>query len=72
MLFNFFFRCSQTDKVNLQLILDIKTVHCLEQRGPTAFGLRAILHKRDKLRVTSNKIMYKTIDSQDLKLKKGS
>jgi len=42
-----------------------------KQRGPTAFDLRAILQKRDNLRVTSNKVMHKTAVSQDLKLKKG-
>jgi len=30
-----------------------------------------ILQKRDKSRATSNKIMYKTTNSQHLKLKKG-
>ena len=39
----------------------------LNQRGPTTFALRAILQKRDNLRVTSNKMMYKTRCSQDLK-----
>jgi len=28
---------------------------CVAQRGPTAFDLRAILQKRDKLRATSTK-----------------
>jgi len=42
----------------------------IEQRGPTTFDLRAILQKRDNLWATSNKIMYKTKDSQDLKLKR--
>jgi len=41
----------------------------LNQRGPTTFALRAILQKRDNLRVTSNKMMYKTRCSQDLKWK---
>ena len=39
--------------------------------GPTGFGLWAILQKRKNLRATSNRMMYKTTDSQDLKLKKG-
>ena len=42
----------------------------LEQRGPTRFGLRTILTKRDNLRATSNKTMCKTTDSQALKLKR--
>jgi len=41
------------------------------QRGPATFYLRAILRKRDNSRATSNKIMYKTTDSQHLKLKNG-
>jgi len=40
----------------------------MEQRGPTTFDLRVILQKRDNFPATSNKIMYKTIDSQDLRL----
>jgi len=40
------------------------------QRGPTTFDLQAILQKRDNLRATSNVMMYKTIDLQDLKLKR--
>jgi len=43
----------------------------LGQRGPTTFDLRVILLKRDNLRPTSNKMMYKTKHSQHLKLKKG-
>jgi len=41
----------------------------LDQRGPTTFDQRAILQKCDNSRATSNKMMYKTTDSQDLKLK---
>jgi len=41
----------------------------LWQRGPTASDLRTILQKRDNSRATSNKMMYKTPDSQHLKLK---
>ena len=40
------------------------------QRGPTTFYLRAILQRRDNSRATSNKMMYETTDSQDLKLKR--
>jgi len=40
-----------------------------DQRGPNTIDLRAILQKRDNSRATSHKMMYKTIDSQDLKLK---
>jgi len=39
-----------------------------DQRGPTTFNLRAILHKHDNLQATSKK-MYKTTDSQHLELK---
>ena len=42
----------------------------LNQRSPTAFDLRVILQKSDNLRATSNKIMYKTTESWDLKIKK--
>jgi len=42
----------------------------LDQRGLTALDLRAILQKRDNFRAASNKMMYKTTDSQDLKPKK--
>jgi len=47
-------------------------MHCdkLHQRGPTTLGLRIILRKRENSRATSNKMMYKTTDSQNLKLKK--
>jgi len=41
------------------------------QRGPTTFYLRVISQKGDNLRTPSNKIMYKTTDSQNLKLKNG-
>jgi len=40
------------------------------QRRSTTFDLRAILQERGNLRATSNKMMYKTRDSQVLKLKK--
>jgi len=36
----------------------------ITQRGPTSFTLRAVLQKRDNLRATSNKMMYKTTCSQ--------
>jgi len=42
----------------------------LSERGPTTFDLPAILQKRYNLRETSNKMIYETTDSQDLKLKK--
>jgi len=42
----------------------------LVQRGPTTFDLQAILQNRDNPRATSNKMMYKTTDSQHLKLKR--
>jgi len=45
--------------------------HVLPQRSPTTCGLRAILQKPDNSRATSNKMMYETTDSQDLKLKTG-
>jgi len=45
--------------------------YLLHQRGATTFDLRAILHKRDDLGAASNKMIYKTIDSQHLQLKKG-
>jgi len=35
----------------------------LIQRGPTTFDLQAISQKRDNSRATSNKMMYKTTDS---------
>jgi len=41
------------------------------KRGSTTLYIRAILQKRDKSRATSNKMMYKTTDSQHLKLKQG-
>ena len=43
---------------------------CLRRGGPTTFDLRAILQKRDKSRDTSNKILYNTSHSQDVKLKR--
>jgi len=43
----------------------------LEQRGPTTSDLRAILQNCDYMRTSSNKMMCKTTDSQQLKLKKG-
>jgi len=52
------------------VVLLVKT-YCLVQRGPTIFDMQAILPKRDGMRATSNKMMYKTTDSQHLKLKKG-
>jgi len=42
------------------------------QHGPTTIDLRAILQKCDNSQATSNKMMYKTTDSQDLKLKRNS
>jgi len=42
----------------------------LDQRVPSTFNLRAILQNRDYLRATSNKMMYKTKDSQGSKLKR--
>jgi len=39
------------------------------QRGPTTLELRAIIQKRGTSQATSNKIMCKTTDSQDLKIK---
>jgi len=39
----------------------------ITQYGPTSFNQWAFLQKRDNLRATSNKMMYK-ICSQDLKL----
>jgi len=47
-----------------------KASNKLSQRGPTTFVLWAILQKRDNSRATSNKIMYKTTNSQQLKLKR--
>jgi len=44
-------------------------VYHVAQRSPTRFDLRAILQKRENLRATSNKMMCKTTDLQDLKLK---
>ena len=38
----------------------------LYQHGPTAFDLQAILQKRDDSRSTSNKLVYKTTNSQSL------
>jgi len=43
----------------------------LNQRGPTAFDLRAILQKHDYLRAACSKMMHKTLDPHDFKLKKG-
>jgi len=43
-------------------------VNSLIQRGPTTFYVRAILQKRDNLRATFNKMMFKTTDPQHLKL----
>jgi len=40
--------------------------HC----SPTRFDLWAILQKHEHLQATSNKMMCKTTDSQDLKLKR--
>ena len=40
------------------------------QGGPATFDLPAILQKRGYFRVTSNKMIYKTTDSQVFKLKK--
>jgi len=51
-------------------ILQANTYYLI-QRGPTSFNQGAIIQKRDKSRVTSNKMMYKTTDPQHLKLKKG-
>jgi len=45
-------------------------VNSVIQREPTTFYLLAILQKRDNLRVTFTQIMYKTTDSQHLKLKR--
>jgi len=45
--------------------------YVIGQRGPTTFDLRATLRKRNNLRATSNKFVYKTTDSQDLNLKLG-
>jgi len=42
----------------------------LAQRGQRTFDLRAILRKRDNSRSFSNEMMYKTTDSQHLKLNK--
>jgi len=47
----------------------VSIIFILQQRGPTTFHLRAILQKRDNSRATSSKMMYKTTDSQYLKLK---
>ena len=44
----------------------------LRQRGPTTFDLRTILQRRQNLWATSNKMMYKTTDSQYIKTEKGS
>lgn len=49
----------------------LRYVSCnLEQRGPTAFDLWAMLKKRDNLRVTSNKTMCERTDSQDVNQKR--
>jgi len=37
-----------------------------QQRGQAVFDLQAISQKRKNLRATSNKIMYKTTDLQDV------
>ena len=42
----------------------------LDQRGPTTLDFQAILQKRHNSQATSNKTMYETTGSQDLKLKK--
>jgi len=42
----------------------------VDKRGPAAFDLRANFQKRDNLRASFKKTMYKTTDSQDLKVKK--
>ena len=42
----------------------------MKQPDQPSFVLRAILQKRDNLRATSSKMIYKTTESQDLKLKK--
>ena len=39
-------------------------------RGPTTFDLRVILQKCDNLRATFKKMIYKTTNLQDLKLKR--
>jgi len=44
----------------------------LWQRGPTTFDLEPFYKKHDNMWAASNKIKYKTTDSQDFKLKKGS
>jgi len=46
------------------------TYDSIWQRGPTTFDPRSILQKRDNPRVTSNKMMCDTTDSQRLKPKK--
>ena len=43
---------------------------CAIRRGPTTFSLRGILQKHDNSRATSNKMMYKTTDSQDIKFQR--
>jgi len=48
----------------------LPSAYGIEQRGPTIFKLRAILQKSDILWATFNKMMYKTTDSQYLKLKR--
>jgi len=45
--------------------------HVLVQRGPTTSELRTSLQNRDNSRATTDKMMYKATDSQDLKPKKG-
>jgi len=45
-------------------------VNSVIQREPTSFYLLAVLQKRESLRVAFKKIMYKTTDSQHLKLKR--
>jgi len=53
------------------MVLACVVVRVLEQRGPTTFYLQAILQRCDNSRATSNKMLYKTTDPQQLKLKKG-
>ena len=43
-----------------------------DQHGPATSYLRAVLQRRDNTRATSNKMMYETTDSQDLKLKRDN
>jgi len=44
----------------------------MDQRGPTTFDFRAILQKCGNSRATPNKMIYKTTDPQDLKLKRDN